>query len=267
MGRHGRQEVGDIELFMNFTDRFASTRLWEIRVAQIPFSQRAPTGCLQYFTSPSGIIQVMSKWDNISTSPLINPIFRQTFNFAENGRHLANQNYRSCIRQETGMCSIAYEPCTEQSFRIGQRNPLIPDNMQVMSNVNMGLMGSGINPMMTGMKPVILIDIHSNRFLNSCPTTSWYSYSKCSCWSATTSSDIWGTCSDYSRNSSSSSSRSTGCCWWVHSWWWSWRFGRWWYFSCCSSTHKFFFIVAIVSISFLAKNFLIPTKSTIFLTM
>lgn len=43
----------------------------------------------------------------------------QTFNFAENGRHLSNQNYRACIRQETGMCSIAYEPCNEQSFRIG----------------------------------------------------------------------------------------------------------------------------------------------------
>lgn len=53
-----RQEVSDIELFMNFTDRFAATRLWEIRVAQIPFSQRAPSGCLQYFTSPNGIIQV-----------------------------------------------------------------------------------------------------------------------------------------------------------------------------------------------------------------
>lgn len=44
----------------------------------------------------------------------------QTFNFAENGRHLANQNYRSCIRQEMGMCSIAYEPCHDQAFRIGQ---------------------------------------------------------------------------------------------------------------------------------------------------
>lgn len=59
MGRQGRQDVGDIELFMNFTDRFAATRLWEIRIAQIPFSQRAPSGCLQYFTSLSGIIQVI----------------------------------------------------------------------------------------------------------------------------------------------------------------------------------------------------------------
>lgn len=43
----------------------------------------------------------------------------QTFNFADNGRHLANQNYRSCVRQEKGLCSIQYEPCNDQSFRIG----------------------------------------------------------------------------------------------------------------------------------------------------
>lgn len=43
----------------------------------------------------------------------------QTFNFAENGRHLANQEYRSCVRQETGKCSISYEPCDENSFGIG----------------------------------------------------------------------------------------------------------------------------------------------------
>lgn len=43
----------------------------------------------------------------------------QTFNFADNGRHLANQNYRSCIRQETGRCSVQYEPCDDNSFRIG----------------------------------------------------------------------------------------------------------------------------------------------------
>ncbi|XP_067633166.1 uncharacterized protein [Eurosta solidaginis] len=88
-----------IEINMNFTQRFQPIRLWEIRIAQIPFSQRAPVGCLQYHTGTEGIIQ--------------------TFNFAENGRHLANQNYRICMRQEQNMCSIMYQPCDEQSFRIG----------------------------------------------------------------------------------------------------------------------------------------------------
>lgn len=53
----------------------------------------------------------------------------QTFNFAENGRHLANQNYRSCIRQETKMCSIQYEPCDDNSFGIGpmtSSNGMVP---------------------------------------------------------------------------------------------------------------------------------------------
>ncbi|XP_058453099.1 uncharacterized protein LOC131431419 [Malaya genurostris] len=89
----------EIELEMKFSPRSFTQRLWEIKVTQIPFSQRAPSGCMQYFTGTEGIIQ--------------------TFNFAENGRHLANHNYRACIRQEKGMCSVAYEPCDDQSFRIG----------------------------------------------------------------------------------------------------------------------------------------------------
>lgn len=35
---------------------------------------------------------------------------------------MANQNYRSCIRQEAGKCSIQYEPCYDNSFRIGPMN-------------------------------------------------------------------------------------------------------------------------------------------------
>lgn len=88
-----------IDLVVNMTSDFFNPRIWEIRVSQILFEQRAPSGCMQYYGGLTGIIQ--------------------TFNFAENGRHLANQNYRACIRQETGMCSIAYEPCNERSFRIG----------------------------------------------------------------------------------------------------------------------------------------------------
>lgn len=83
---------------MNLGSRVLS-RLWEVRITQIPFTQRAPSGCLQYHTGTKGVIQTM--------------------NFAENGRHLANQEYNICMRQEMGMCSIAYEPCHENAFRIG----------------------------------------------------------------------------------------------------------------------------------------------------
>ncbi|XP_046803672.1 uncharacterized protein LOC111677665 [Lucilia cuprina] len=99
----GRNATNDttmeIDIKLNFAPRFLPTRLWEIRITQIPFSQRAPAGCLQYFTGVEGVFQ--------------------TFNFADNGRHLANQDYRICMRQEMDMCSIVYQPCDEQSFRIG----------------------------------------------------------------------------------------------------------------------------------------------------
>ncbi|XP_035777674.1 uncharacterized protein LOC118458859 [Anopheles albimanus] len=94
----------EVELEMNFASRSFAQRLWEIRVSQIPFSQRSPSGCMQYYTGTEGLIQ--------------------TFNFAENGRYLANHNYRACIRQEKNMCSVAYEPCDDQSFRIGIPNRL-----------------------------------------------------------------------------------------------------------------------------------------------
>ncbi|KRT82815.1 CUB domain-containing protein [Oryctes borbonicus] len=68
-----------------------TSRFWEVVVTQIPFSQRAPAGCLQYHTGKTGFIRTM--------------------NFAENGRHLTNQDYNICIRQERGTCSIVYEPC------------------------------------------------------------------------------------------------------------------------------------------------------------
>lgn len=54
-----------IEVLMNFTSAFATSRFWEIRVSQIPFSQRAPAGCLQYFTGNEGIIQVKEKKMNL----------------------------------------------------------------------------------------------------------------------------------------------------------------------------------------------------------
>ncbi|XP_030751897.1 uncharacterized protein LOC115879289 [Sitophilus oryzae] len=87
----------DIEINMTL-GRKAVTRFWEVLVTQIPFTERAPVGCLQYHQGSTGIVQTM--------------------NFADNGRHLADQDYNICIRQELDMCSIIYEPCHENAFRI-----------------------------------------------------------------------------------------------------------------------------------------------------
>lgn len=138
---------GIIEMLLNFTtNNIFSSRLWEVRVSQVPFSQRAPTGCLQYFTDPEGIVS--------------------TFNFAENGRHLANQNYNTCFRQMPGMCSIgklpfaliilialmiftfslAYEPCNDESFRIGPSEGLPGD----LSPLQGGGGGGAVGPEVGG---------------------------------------------------------------------------------------------------------------------
>uniref|UniRef100_A0A0C9Q2N7 CUBN_4 protein n=1 Tax=Fopius arisanus TaxID=64838 RepID=A0A0C9Q2N7_9HYME len=75
------------------------SRMWEMSIVQLPFEQRAPAGCLQYFNTPRGTLR--------------------TLNYLPNGRYLSNQDYLLCIRQEREMCSIAYSPCSSDSFRIG----------------------------------------------------------------------------------------------------------------------------------------------------
>lgn len=74
-----------MKINMNLGKKTAS-RMWEVRIIQVPFSERAPAGCLQYHTGVKGVVQTM--------------------NFADNGRHLADQEYTICMRQEEGMCTI-----------------------------------------------------------------------------------------------------------------------------------------------------------------
>ncbi|XP_029162818.1 uncharacterized protein LOC114934308 [Nylanderia fulva] len=75
------------------------SRMWEMRVMQLGFEQRAPVGCLQYFRSLNGTLR--------------------TFNYLPNGRYLAGHDHLLCVRQERDMCGIAYQPCARDSFRIG----------------------------------------------------------------------------------------------------------------------------------------------------
>nr|XP_034178605.1 uncharacterized protein LOC117603502 isoform X1 [Osmia lignaria] len=104
-------------------------RMWEIRIVQLAFEQRAPTGCLQYFQSPNGTLK--------------------TLNFLLNGRFLANQDYLMCIRQERGMCGIAYMPCSSDSFRIG---PPRMQNMINNTNVNASSIEGNSNMMNSTMQ-------------------------------------------------------------------------------------------------------------------
>ncbi|CAH0588805.1 unnamed protein product [Chrysodeixis includens] len=74
-------------------------RIWLMRLAQMPLAHTSPHGCMQYYNTDNGTIK--------------------TFNFATNGRHLASQDYKACIRRNSGFCSIRYAPCDHRSFRIG----------------------------------------------------------------------------------------------------------------------------------------------------
>ncbi|KAL0126938.1 hypothetical protein PUN28_005342 [Cardiocondyla obscurior] len=110
-GQHVYVDVGESSEPVTLNFRLPSglqPRMWEMRVTQLGFEQRAPIGCLQYFRSPNGTLR--------------------TFNYLPNGRYLAERDYLLCVRQERDMCGIAYQPCTRDSFRIG------PNRLQVASN-------------------------------------------------------------------------------------------------------------------------------------
>ncbi|CAL8110369.1 unnamed protein product [Orchesella dallaii] len=73
-------------------------RTWNIEILTIPCNSvaRAPTGCLQYYTGVSGVVE--------------------SFNF-QGGMHLANLDYSVCVRMEDGMRFIDWSPCSANSVR------------------------------------------------------------------------------------------------------------------------------------------------------
>jgi len=73
------------------------TKNWRIKVSQIECDSeyRAPQGCLQYFFENVNTITSLN-WDGA------------TARAGNDGGVLANQDYRICIKQNPGMCSIEY---------------------------------------------------------------------------------------------------------------------------------------------------------------
>ncbi|XP_076359106.1 uncharacterized protein LOC143251747 [Tachypleus tridentatus] len=95
-------EIDEIPLIF-MTSVAENQRLWNIRVTYIKNESplRAPNGCLQYHTGVTGR--------------------SSSFNFdgpaSDISRHLANQNYAVCVRQETGYCSIRW---TAETFELSR---------------------------------------------------------------------------------------------------------------------------------------------------
>jgi|ERR1711973_222400 len=82
----------------------ANTRSWNVRVDQIECDNlnRAPSGCVQYFTASSGTVTSYN-WRTATQ------------------QELASQNYALCIRQAAGNCAIQYSQTTTapSSFILG----------------------------------------------------------------------------------------------------------------------------------------------------
>ncbi|CAD1474794.1 unnamed protein product, partial [Heterotrigona itama] len=118
-GQHLYIDLDDDEQSLTLDLRLLGSlqpRMWEMRVVQLGFDQRAPTGCLQYFQASNGTLK--------------------SLNFLSNGRFLANQDYLLCVRQERGMCGISYAPCSPDSFRIGLRRTQLTNSTASNANSN-----------------------------------------------------------------------------------------------------------------------------------
>ena len=117
LGYHIYLETGRSTSAQTLAFTIASTTgvTWKIRVSQIecfaPY--KAPSDCYQYFTGVSGNVQ--------------------TLNFA-GGVVLRNQQYLSCIRQESGYCGIEWKPTqssTTVTFDLGQANAQIVSILEI----------------------------------------------------------------------------------------------------------------------------------------
>jgi len=89
--------TGTVAIATNAANAAGGTKSWRIKVSQIECDSatRAPNGCLQYFLENTNTIQTFN-WDGESARANMD------------GGLLANQDYRACIRQNAGMCSIQW---------------------------------------------------------------------------------------------------------------------------------------------------------------
>uniref|UniRef100_A0AAG5D896 CUB domain-containing protein n=1 Tax=Anopheles atroparvus TaxID=41427 RepID=A0AAG5D896_ANOAO len=84
-------------------------RLWNMELSQIACAsaERAPVGCLQYYTETSGEISSFNY--GLGANPALTAVGTR------GSRQLANTNYGICIRPAGGRCSVTYSlPTTDR---------------------------------------------------------------------------------------------------------------------------------------------------------
>ncbi|XP_049295387.1 uncharacterized protein LOC125770120 [Anopheles funestus] len=93
---------GPISLRIATNGDVSFNRLWNIELSQIACAsaERAPAGCLQYYTETTGEISSLNY--GLGENPALNTVS------ARGSRQLANTNYGICIRTAAARCSITY---------------------------------------------------------------------------------------------------------------------------------------------------------------
>merc|ERR1711944_25348 len=89
--------AGTVAIATTAANAAGGTKSWRIKVSQIECDSatRAPNGCLQYFFENTNTVQTFN-WDG------------ETARANAAGGLLAAQDYRACIRQNAGMCSVQW---------------------------------------------------------------------------------------------------------------------------------------------------------------
>jgi len=105
-------------------DTAAPGSRWNIRVSQIECTskQRAPAGCLQYYTSTNAVIRSFNFQSHT----------REAINAGPVSVHLQNLNYAICIKPQAGYCNTVFTPVDETSF-------IMSEDAQGADNADIGL--------------------------------------------------------------------------------------------------------------------------------
>ncbi|GFG39627.1 hypothetical protein Cfor_02901, partial [Coptotermes formosanus] len=99
-----------IQLSIRINPAVSANRIWNIKLTQIECTnpQRAPTGCLMYYTGTEGTVKSFNYSPSVSAASPIGT------------RQIANTNYGVCVQMVAGYCSIEWtqNPSDPYSFTV-----------------------------------------------------------------------------------------------------------------------------------------------------
>ena len=89
------------------------TRKWKVKINMIPCNNldMAPSGCLQYYRSPSSIVKSFNYGPKLE----------------ERSRYLSNLRYTACVRVEENFCAVKWETENDESFSFGAPTNITTD--------------------------------------------------------------------------------------------------------------------------------------------